>query len=167
MPNGISGYDRNAAVSYAHHWAYSRNPAYYNYDKLGGDCTNFISQCIYAGSQAMNYDPKHGWYYWSANNKSPSWSGVQFLRNFLVSNAKGRGPSAQESQVSEMTPGDVIQLLFDGKAFQHSLLVVETGPVPDINNILIATHTDDSDNRALNTYQYEKIRFLHISSARK
>jgi hypothetical protein len=36
-------YDRSAAVAYAHKWAYSRNPAYYNYDKLGGDCTNFAS----------------------------------------------------------------------------------------------------------------------------
>ena len=41
-------YDRRAAVLYAHRWAYGRNPAFYDYEHLGGDCTNFASQCIYA-----------------------------------------------------------------------------------------------------------------------
>lgn len=62
MPK-ISDYDRKAAVEYAHEWAYFRNPAFYNYQLLGGDCTNFASQCIYAGSKVMNYTPVFGWYY--------------------------------------------------------------------------------------------------------
>ena len=32
-------YDRAAAVRYAHEWAYGRNPRYYDYELLGGDCT--------------------------------------------------------------------------------------------------------------------------------
>ena len=44
-------YNRAAAVAYAHAWAYRRNPRYYNYEELGGDCTNFASQCLYAGSK--------------------------------------------------------------------------------------------------------------------
>ena len=43
-------YDRSAAVTYAHRWAFGRNPRYYNFDELGGDCTNFASQCLYAGA---------------------------------------------------------------------------------------------------------------------
>lgn len=35
-------YDRISAVSYAKKWALSRNPKYYNFDTVGGDCTNFI-----------------------------------------------------------------------------------------------------------------------------
>ena len=42
MPAAL--YDRERAVAYAHQWAYSRNPAYYDFSVLGGDCTNFISQ---------------------------------------------------------------------------------------------------------------------------
>lgn len=49
-------YQREKAVEYAKKWAYRRNPNYYNYDAVGGDCTNFASQCIYAGSQVMNYN---------------------------------------------------------------------------------------------------------------
>ena len=40
--------DAEKAVRYAGKWAYGRNPAYFDFDGLGGDCTNFISQCIYA-----------------------------------------------------------------------------------------------------------------------
>ena len=82
-------YDRNAAVAYAHKWAYSRNPAYYNYDKLGGDCTNFASQCLFEGARVMNFKPLYGWYYNSANDKSPSWTGVRFLYDFLGRSAGG------------------------------------------------------------------------------
>ena len=33
-------YDRLEAVIYAHRWAYGRNPAFYDYEEIGGDCTN-------------------------------------------------------------------------------------------------------------------------------
>ena len=75
----IHPYDRAAAVLYAHQWAYGRNPAFYDYENLGGDCTNFASQCIYAGSGIMNFTPTYGWYYIDANQKSPSWTGVPYL----------------------------------------------------------------------------------------
>ena len=69
-------YDRDAAVAYAHRWAYGRNPNYYDYENIGGDCTNFASQCIYAGCGVMNYTPTFGWYYFDANRKAPAWTGV-------------------------------------------------------------------------------------------
>ena len=37
-------YDRRAAVRYANRWAFGRNPAYYDYEEVGGDCTSFASQ---------------------------------------------------------------------------------------------------------------------------
>lgn len=39
-------YNRIAAVLYARRWGNARNPAYYNFDELGGDCTNFASQSM-------------------------------------------------------------------------------------------------------------------------
>lgn len=42
------GYDRKKSIEYAKKWAYLRNPKYYNFDPVGGDCTSFASQCIYA-----------------------------------------------------------------------------------------------------------------------
>ena len=40
-------YNRNAAISYAKKWALARNPEYYNFDVVGGDCTSFVSQCYH------------------------------------------------------------------------------------------------------------------------
>lgn len=80
----IIPYDRKAAVRYAHQWAFSRNPAFYDYEELGGDCTNFASQCLYAGTGVMNFTPIYGWYYLNPNDKAPAWTGVPYFRNFLV-----------------------------------------------------------------------------------
>ena len=34
------GYDRAHAVAYARRWALSRNPLFYDFTGIGGDCTN-------------------------------------------------------------------------------------------------------------------------------
>ena len=49
-----TGYDRRRAVEYALRWALSRNPEYYDFEDIGGDCTNFVSQCLFAGCGVMN-----------------------------------------------------------------------------------------------------------------
>ena len=71
-------YDRSAAVRYAARWAYGRNPAYMNFTGIGGDCTNFVSQFIYAGAGVMNYTPDFGWYYISPDNRAAAWTGVTY-----------------------------------------------------------------------------------------
>ena len=48
-------YYRDTAVSYADYWAYRRNPNYYSFDSIGGDCTNFVSQALYAANGVMNF----------------------------------------------------------------------------------------------------------------
>jgi hypothetical protein len=32
-------YNREATVAYAREWALTRNPAYYDFEEIGGDCT--------------------------------------------------------------------------------------------------------------------------------
>ena len=45
-----AGYNAAAAVAYAYKWGGSkRNPAYKDYSSSGGDCANFVSQCLRAG----------------------------------------------------------------------------------------------------------------------
>ena len=156
-------YRRRDAVDYAHVWAYGRNPEYYDYDKLGGDCTNFASQCIYAGTGVMNYTPTFGWYYLDANNKAPAWTGVEYLHNFLSRDFVSPGPVALILQdLSLAEPGDVIQLRFRGEVFQHSPIVVSTDHTGNPAKILLAAHSNDADFRPLDTYIYEEYRILHI-----
>ena len=154
-------YDRQKAVGYAKKWALSRNPAYYNFDSIGGDCTNFASQCIYAGAGIMNYTPTFGWYYVNLNNHSPSWTGVEFLYDFLVNN-KGFGPFAQEVDRKEILPGDILQLGDRFGDWYHTPVVTE---VKD-GLILVSAHTFDALDRPLYTYEYDRIRYIHILSVR-
>lgn len=156
MPK-IAEYNRNKAVSYARRWAFSRNPKYADFTNMGGDCTNFISQCLYAGSGLMNYTPTTGWYYRSINDRSPSWTGVEYLYKFLTTN-KTRAVFAREAAIDEILPGDVIQLGTPDR-FYHSLIVVQASSP---GSILVNAHTFNADMRPLNTYKYARARFLHI-----
>ena len=102
-------YNRAKAIEYAHKWAYGRNPNYYNFDGIGGDCTNFVSQCLYAGGAKMNYTPDIGWFYISSQKRAAAWTGVEYLYKFLVNN-KGVGPYATHRSLEEALPGDILQL---------------------------------------------------------
>lgn len=157
-------YNRNLAKEYAGKWAYLRNPAYYNYDALGGDCTNFVSQCVLHGAKVMNYQKNLGWYYKNGNSKSPSWTGVEFLHQFLTKN-KSVGPYGRVSTLEELEVGDVIQLSFAKGVYSHSLLVVEK-EANDLDNIYIACHTFDSYRRKVSSYTFQELRAIHIQGVR-
>lgn len=163
----ILNYNREKAVEYAHKWALTRNPKYLDFEKYGGDCTNFVSQAIYSGSGVMNYKPVYGWFYINSGNRTASWTGVDYLHNFLVKN-KGNGPFAEIVDEKDVKPGDIVQLSFHGgNDYNHSLMVVKTGVTPSKDNILICTHTYDRDNYPLTEYTWEEIRYLHIAGVRK
>lgn len=155
-------YNRDKAVAYAKQWAYSRNPEFYDFQELGGDCTNFASQVIYAGCGVMNYTPIYGWYYISLNNRSPSWTGVNQLYTFLTTNT-AEGPRGKVVDLSEIENGDIIQLDFNGDgSFDHTPVVVDAGAgTPE--TILVAAHTNDAACRPLSSYNYAAYRPIKIS----
>lgn len=163
----LESYDREAAVAYAHRWAYGRNPGYYNYDKIGGDCTNYASQCLLAGKGVMNYQPIFGWFYAGANHKAPAWTGVAYLYNFLTRTGDTVGPKARECRADEIQPGDLIQLSFLPGVYSHTPVVVAAVAPFVPENILVAAHTMDTDYRPVSTYEYESIRFLHIEGVQR
>lgn len=167
MPN-IIPYNRQAAVAYAHRWAYGRNPIFYNYDLIGGDCTNFASQCLYAGTGIMNFTPTFGWYYIDANDKAPAWTGVPYFFNFMTRKEPSSGPFGIEiplEQLDRLLPGDFAQLRFSNEVYGHTPIIVEIREPVSIDNILVAAHTQDTDYRPLSTYSYQEIRFIHILGA--
>ena len=148
-------YDRAAAVAYAERWALRRNPDYADFTHLGGDCTNFVSQCLYAGSGVMNEEKDTGWYYRSMSRRAPAWSGVRFLHRFLLRES-GAGPAGEEAEERDMRPGDVV-FLAAGERLYHSLMVVERGGI-----LRVAAHTTDSWRRPLSDYGYARPVFVRI-----
>ena len=153
-------YDRDAAVAYARKWALKRNPAYYDFEEIGGDCTNFASQSIYAGAGIMNYTPDTGWYYRSSNDRAAAWTGVEYLYEFLVNN-KSVGPYGHLVSEDDAEPGDIVQLgTFCGK-FYHSPVITSVSPM-----ILVAAHTYDALDRPLYAFNYAAVRFIRIDGVR-
>jgi hypothetical protein len=161
----IIPYNRARAVEYAHKWAYGRNPMYYDYEKLGGDCTNFASQCLYAGTGIMDYTPTFGWYYISANNKAPAWTSTQYFYQYITRASARPGPFGIESKINQVEPGDFVQLSFRNNIFSHTPIIVEIGNPPTLSNTLVAAHSYDSDYKPLSLYVVERMRFLHILGA--
>ena len=154
-------YNRMRAVDYARKWALSRNPLFFDFTEFGGNCTNFVSQCIFAGAPVMNYTPTFGWYYVSQDDRAPAWTGVRFLYEFLVTN-RGEGPFGREVALSELLAGDVIQLGREETGYYHTLIV--TGAENGV--YLVAAQSDDALDRPLDTYDYDYARYIHVVGAR-
>lgn len=161
-------YNRRAAVEYAHRWAFGRNPEYYDFSELGGDCTNFASQCLFAGTGVMNFTREFGWYYIDAENRAPAWTGVPFFWDFMTRDLPTAGPFGVRAGMQFLRPGDFVQMRFEdsGPLFAHTPVVVSVGSPARLDNILVAAHSKDADNRPLSTYEnVAEWRFLHILGA--
>ena len=137
-------YNRERAVEYARRWAFSRSPLFESYNGIGGD-----------------YTRDFGWYYSSPMNRAPAWTGVEFFYNFMTSN-EGVGPYMSDTYPGGLELGDVIQLGNTDGDFYHTLIIV--GFLPD--DYLVSAHSNDVFNRPLSTYEYDRIRYLHVEGVR-
>lgn len=155
-------YNRFRALEYAERWAFERNPLFASYNGIGGDCTNFVSQCILAGCCVMNYTPTFGWYYRSDSDRAPAWTGVEFFYNFITAN-EDVGPFGREIPEDDASIGDVIQLGDEAGDYYHTLII---SGFSRRDGILVAAHSDDAFDRPLSSYNYASIRFIKILGAR-
>ena len=162
-------YNRARAVEYAKTWALSRNPLFYDFTGIGGNCTNFVSQCLLAGSCTMNYTPNVGWYYISPAEHAPACSGVEYFYDFMTgapdfaSHNGGVGPYATVIPMEEAQLGDVIQYANRAGDWYHTVMI--TGF--DGEEILVSAHSDDALDRPLSSYTNAVTkRFLRIEGVR-
>ncbi len=161
-------YDRRRAVEYARRWALSRNPLFVDFTGIGGNCTSFVSQCIFAGAPIMNYTKTYGWYYISGEDRAPAWSSVDSLYSFLTGAPEftaanlGYGPYATDVRnAQQLEVGDVLQLANDSGDFYHTLIISEF----TADDILVCAHSNDALDRPLSTYSYASVRALHVEGA--
>lgn len=164
-----TAYDRNKAVQYADMWWDKANPAYIEFEV---DCSNFISQCLFAGGAPMHYTGKRdsGWWYKGRYNGqelwSFSWSVANSMQRYLLSSRSGlRAEEVPQADMLEL--GDVISYDWDGNGrYQHSTIVT----AKDANGMpLVNAHTTDSYHRywsykdSVAWTEHTKYRFLHIA----
>ncbi|MBA2874657.1 amidase domain-containing protein [Thermaerobacillus caldiproteolyticus] len=115
-------YDRIKAVRYAETWWNSYNPAFKTFKV---DCTNFVSQCLYAGGIPMTGYPNRAKGWWMKNhNWSYSWAVAHSFRWYLSSARVGL-QAVEVSSPEQLIRGDVICYDFEGDGrFNHTTIVV-------------------------------------------
>jgi len=154
-------YQRDRAVLYARKYALVRNPLYFTFAGIGGNCTNFISQCVLAGSCTMNFTPVFGWFYLSTNRRSASWTGVDFFYDFMTRSTLDVGPFGNEVALEDAELGDIIQLS-NGANYYHSLIITRI----EQDEIYICANSNDALDRPLSSYDYVNLRVIHIRGVR-
>ncbi|EPR08288.1 amidase domain-containing protein [Ruminiclostridium papyrosolvens] len=183
-----NNYNRDAVYNWAYsHWNnYSKEFLNFGDEKWkGGDCTNFVSQCLRAGGAANDKSGAFQWYYnkkgtlaTSNDDYSWTWSTARGLNSTLSGNYKNNefGPKATQKVIigdnqydasigEYVVPGDVIQYHWKNKsAISHAAVIV--GMIYNSAKAryepVIAEHTEDSwftpwTNNAYKTY------FVHIT----
>ncbi len=181
-------YDRDEVYNWAHsHWNnYSKEYLNFGDEKWkGGDCTNFVSQCLRAGGAVNDRSGDFQWYYdkkgtlaTSHDTYSWTWSTARGLNNILLGNYKNHefGPKASQKVIGGddqydtsigeyVLPGDLIQYHWKNKsAITHAAVIVGMiyNSAKSRYEPVIAEHTEDSwftpwTNNAYKTY------FVHIT----
>ena len=165
-------YDREAAVAYALGWVETRNTGDWpSYDRLGGNCANYTSQCLLAGGIPMDHYGTDQWkWYGSSPNtaqaaagRSGSWSAVTQFYNYAAGNS-GYGLVADaDASYAAGEPGDLIQLGYEDD-WRHVVIIAdvlrdENGKAIDY---LICSNTADLRSFPVSTYMYPRHRLIKI-----
>ena len=136
----IISYDPNKAVEYAKNWAYKRNPKYHDYSNEGGDCANFVSQCLIAGGFSTS----------GCIGNYGQGGTIPYVPNIEICLVQKGWKKATSMPARGIPKGGVITFNSGG----HTALVVQGGTNP-----LIAGHTQDvwmgSSNYGTRTYFWD------------
>lgn len=141
-------YSRIDAVRYAEKYAINYNKKYIFFgvhQRIGGDCTNFVSQCLHAGGAPYSYDRRNSWWYNPGYKEicSLSWSVAHSLYWYLMKNHEKRlrGIKGYETDVSSIEPGDLVFYENKRGLIFHSAIVTGFKNVP-----LISQHSVNALN---------------------
>lgn len=137
----VSAINYSAMADYATRYVFNYNPAYRSFS---ADCTNFISQAMYAGGWTMVYgfytSNSAWWYNWL--NQSRTWAGAHNWYFF----ARGSGRTSYLSNVWYMRLAHVLQMDFtrDGQ-IDHTMIVTMVGT----SDLYLTYHSTNTLNRSL------------------
>ncbi|MEK8131116.1 amidase domain-containing protein [Paenibacillus filicis] len=140
-------YNRRAAADYADQWWDKGNPNYLTFEV---DCTNYVSQCLFAGRAPMNYTGKRdsGWWYKGRSGTQELWSYSWAVANslpFYLTTSRLGLQGREVSSPQELDLGDTISYDWNGNGrFEHSTIV--TAKDPD-GMPLVNAHTVSSKHR--------------------
>lgn len=185
----LSGqYNRDSAYSWANSYWNNYSKAYVNLGDEkweGGDCTNFISQCLKAGGANYIFTSPQQWYYNSKGTADTSddsyswtWSMARGLNSVIMGNSKTKNPGikgteniiSNDAEYTEaigksLAIGDIIQYEWSpASGLKHSAIIVGMVENSAKNRLepVISTHSFDSWNLPWTKNAY-KTHFITIS----
>ena len=152
-------YDREAASLYARKYAKNPNKDYPFYGKpdYKGDCTDFTSQCLYAGGIVTDNVGKYQWY-----KLNSAWRGANKFYEYWNNN-KGSGSTkglkASKSIFKDIRLADLIEKK-PKNAVTHTVIVTGykvdswgfNDPWKYKYDVLICQHSDDKKSGMLKDY---------------
>lgn len=163
-------YRRDLAAAYADRWWNEPNPAYENFEV---NCTNYVSQCLFAGHAPMHYTGRResGWWYKGRSGGRELWSYSWAVSHALQSYLAGSPPSGlqavQVASPGDLKLGDVIVYDWDGNGrYQHSTIVTafDHAGMPLVNAHTTASRHRYWDYRDSYAWtERTRYKFLHIS----
>jgi hypothetical protein len=155
----VGKFDPHLAVKYA--WQNfgngHRNPGFPQTDN-GNDCTNFVSQCMFAGGWTMvqgfrHYFAKRDTSVWwcdtgltlQSGDMSWSWGGAPEFAKFLLNRKRGvelwKTPKFDLEYARKLQPGDVLGQASGGSYDELGHLCIVLEVFNDPNKSLIAQHS--------------------------
>ena len=171
------GYNRTKARNYADAYWDTYNTDWYK-TASGTDCTNYVSQALYAGqgktppdtggmATASNRSYQYDWYYIWNNSGSLPWVRVQSQYNFIVNNTNKIGPAGVRSNnLCSVRLGDIVQLYnVNGTAiWDHEAIFVES-PYPYCQSssyYKVNAHTTNRYHYPLSNWAAYQMRYILI-----
>ncbi len=162
-----SSYSRSKAVTYAVKYALNYNPNYPDYNgATGGDCTNYISQCLYAGGIKQHYGTYgsyNSWYFKSDRDRSGSWTKASYFQKYIHGNNSKISATFPSSWYG-VEEGDIIQIVPSNSA-THSMIItgVVYSSATTRSDLLICCHTSDKKNVSFNAnFSGREYAYYHI-----
>ncbi len=147
LPKDISGLDgkRVLAVEYADAYCgaasdgqngYSYNKKYANYNPLGGNCANFVSQALFEGGGFKKNST------WNYKDGKGSWAWIKAvgLKDYLIYSAKGSIIAKGKYEnvykhANELLPGDMVVYAKKGKITHVSIVTgLDSKGCPVVNS---------------------------------
>jgi len=170
-------YDRIVARDYANeHWDSFNTSEYPYLGDMGGDCANFVSQCLHAGGFPM--DTNGGWYLtakdvehvikyprdiddfnssWETGDPSP-WISAEEFNNYWDSKSYDNKEYTPSDLLNDLPnvydkawSGDVIQILKQNLWWYEGYHTMIITSYASGNDLLMTYHSNEEHNKSLKT----------------
>lgn len=163
-------YNRKSAISYAMKYALEPNKNYDFYGFVngnGGDCTNFVSQCLRAGGASMDYNSFRPWWYDGRGKASICWAVANSLFWYLKTNQRLNRNAIKGLEVEDLSKIDIGDVVFYENyknSIFHAAIITSFIEESGSRQPLISQHSYNQINETyIKSYDYKKAHFLKIA----